>query len=118
MDTSHSLIEFVLEWACYLTRKRHRVSLEGASPPVLSSDAQSGGYRWLLFHAERTSRRLTGIEREHIVREYETARRAGQQAYVVIKFVAPLSKVVALPAETALTRGSVSADKGGIPWED
>ena len=110
MDTSHILNELLLEWACYLARKGHRVSLESASPPVLSSDAADGRYRWALYHGEPPSRQLTGIEHEQIAREYETARRAGQRAYVVIRFAPPVSKVVVLPAETALTRRSVRAD--------
>jgi len=118
MDTSHELNEFVLEWACYLTQKRHHVRLVRVSPPVLRSDAEDGSYRWLLFHAARPSHRLTAVEREHAVRERAQARTTGQQAYVVIKFTTPLSKVVALPAATALALGTISADKGGIPWEE
>lgn len=105
-------------WARYLTQRNHEVRRVPTLPHVLSSrNGCDRSYRWFLLHAEGRSMRLTAIDHENVSRQINLARKAGQEAYVVVKFDRPEPKVVVIPAEKAAKMGRISSKTGGIPWD-
>ena len=108
----------VQEWAEYLEGRGHEVRVpESLGNVLLSRNGRGKRYRWLLLHEAGPSRRLTPAERETVERQTRLARKAREQAYLVLKFERPEGKVVVLPMGRAISEHRLSSDKGGIPWD-
>ena len=107
------------EWAAYLEERGHQVK---RSPrdfnAVISRNGHGTRYRWLLLRSGRATRRLTPIEREHVERDLQRGRKAGQRVFVVIEFEPPISKLIVLPAAKVLKASRLTSAKGGIPWDE
>lgn len=117
MNESFKIREFVLEWASYLEQRGHRLRRTRGGFRMLLSRNERARYRWLFLHVQGSTRRLTPIEREQVVREHRLGQEAGERVYLVIKFTRPVVKVIALPADKAAGTLRLSADRGGIPWD-
>ena len=106
------------EWVSYLQDRGHELRPpSGLGYVLLSRNGRGKRFRWLFLHSKRPWIKLTAIDREAINHEVELARRAGEKAYLVVKFEQPEPKLLILPARTAEKTGRLHSDKGGIPWD-
>ena len=119
MERNKPLLEFQGEWEEFLGERGHKVSSPRGIGCVLRSlDPAGRGYRWLLLSAPGKSRTLSPAERQDVRHHLARAEKLRQGAYVVIRFRKPETKVIVLPAATALERSRILPAKGGIPWVD
>lgn len=106
------------EWTCYLEARGHRVRRPpGVSNVLTSRNGRGNRYRWLLLHSERPGIRLRASQCKGLRQGVAFARRANEEAYLVVKFEQPEPKLLILPARKAMKAGQLRSDRGGIPWD-
>jgi hypothetical protein len=118
MNDSSSLNELADEWVRYLQQRGHRVSKSNEAAGILLSQCGHGNhYRWLLLTIQGPSSRLTAADHNYFKRQLAIGRKAGEQAYLVVRFDLPVVKLVVLPADRVLRIQILKSDRGGIPWD-
>ena len=119
MNQNPPLYEFSQEWTRYLEQRDHKIRKSSDSNgPVSSRNCHGEKYRWLMFHSNEPTRRLTAIEHEAIKNQIRQGRNHRETVYVVVKFESPISKVLVLPASNAVRTRLLRSDRAGIPWDE
>jgi len=117
MVEKHSLACLQRRWMDFLQARGHHVEVVKEATAVLISRSGNGKqYRWVLFVATGMIKSLRREERVRLRTQSRRAEEAGQEAFVIVCFTVPQSKLVIKPAEAVLRTNKVGSARGGIDW--
>ena len=106
------------EWEDHLTERGHKVRVaKGIGDGLESRDASGNRFRWLFLAAKAKTKAVNEYERADIEHHLRRAQALNQKVYLVVGFEKPKPKLVVLPGEAVLRKGTIASSKGGIPWK-
>ena len=117
MNRQYSLELLQEAWTNFLLQRGHEVYAPEQLIYVITSHCDGhNSFRWLLFVAERQTKRLSPSQMRQLAKEIELAKEQGQKPFVVVRFTVPKPKILIKPAHKVLETGRIGSTRGGIPW--